>query len=318
MQSVNSWRSSLDVIRKQIAEFEGLVWERTSINGQLFTLFISKLAGNRRFSAERSLYTGKLPYGARAIIMPHQALEFENLPLIEVAVRRVIEPHVPMSLPLVLSVMQSLEDDFEIEDLEAIEQPPGVIQLAPYAVHATAGFRLIHRTTGVTVSCQKDMLTARWQRSHGIKYPRFPALVSALDRVASTIKRCSVVDFRVSVVNVSYANRIEATGEAGNYRPDPWPISDAWFPAALAEAGQAMELQHVHRTEGGIDRRLVLQYREDGAEQNRWFLLITAAGTAVSSSQKGLDAEVLVHDSLKSWFPELLSKRAKERFGLKT
>ncbi len=249
--------------------------------------------------------------------MSRMTLEFDKLPLIEVVVRRVIEPHLPLSLPLVLSVEHSLANEFQIDDLEAIEQPPGVRQLAPYSIHETAGFRLIQPATGITVTCQKDLLAARWQISHGISYPRFPALVAALDRVASAITENSVADFRVSVVNVSYANRIDAGGEADNYRPDPWPITDTWFPAGLAGAGQTMELQHVHRTGDGIDRRLVLQYREDGPAPDRWYLLITAAGIAVPSDQGGLDSETRVHDSLNNWFLELLSDSAKERYELK-
>jgi hypothetical protein len=258
-----------------------------------------------------------------------KTLEFEKLPLIEVALKRVIEPRLPVDLPFVVRLAESLGGRFDqVLDLPGIEQPPGPPAQEPYQVHTAKGCRLLDSRSGVTVTLQRDLLVARWSRTDTKTeagtdtrtggYPRFPELQDALSAV-----ECAIRGFggfpegsRTRVVNVAYANRVEAAGSHDCVEPSPWPVAPDWVPCALRNAGQFRELQTCHRADNGTDRRLLLQYREDGGRP--WFLLLTVAGKAIGDKDDPQTAEEVVHDALIEWFPQLLSEDAKAEYGLNT
>ncbi len=248
-----------------------------------------------------------------------KSLEFTALPLIEVALKRVPRTHFPISLPFVLELRKALPGRFDqMLDLDFLEQPPGPVPPAEYAVHTTCGCRLLDTSMGLTVSLQPDMLVVRWAAAEGKDYPRFPAMRDAADEVIKAIKDVGLQGFEPVLVNMAYANRVEATIEQGKPQPSPWPLADAWTPAGVRDDGQAFESQSVLRDATGTDRRVLVQYRQETSGAPPWYLLLTIAGRTISEGESLAEAEMRVHDALIEWFPRLLSKEAKAAYGLKS
>ncbi|HRF58642.1 MAG TPA: hypothetical protein PLH94_01860 [Fimbriimonadaceae bacterium] len=251
--------------------------------------------------------------------MSNRSLEFTALPLIEVALKRVPRTHIPISLPFVLDLQRELRGRFDqILDLDAVEQPPGALLPAAYAFHATCGCRLIDTSSGLSVNLQPDMLIVRWAATEGKEYPRFPALQRAADDVVAAINKIGLQPFEPVLVNLAYANRLEASIEQNRLQPSPWPLSDDWTPRGVREEGQAIEFQSVSRIVEGIDRRVLVQVRQEAPETNPWYLMLTVAGKVVSEEESAEESESQVHNALTDWFPRLLSEEAKRAYGLQS
>lgn len=247
--------------------------------------------------------------------LERKTLEFAGLPLIEVALKRVITPHVPVNLPMVLRLARDVGSRFShVLDLEHVEQPPGSIQGARYDIHTTGGCRLIEAGTGITVTVQRDLLTARWSRTDIADYPRFPALQGALDAVMASIRAVNIGDVRTCLVNVAYANRVDNAPCQVSSNTACWPIAPEWTPPALTSVGQPIEQQTVFRGANGIEHRLSLVLHEGSDESAPWYLLLTVGGKRVEQDDDELDVELAVHDSLMDWFPSVLSKDALAKY----
>lgn len=247
----------------------------------------------------------------------HQSLEFTALPLIEVALKRVPRSHLPLSLPFMLDLHKATRDHFDqMLDLDALEEPPGAMPPARYALHACSGCRLIDSSSGLSVNLQPDMLVVRWAHADGHAYPRFPAMLAAADVVVEAVQRIGLQPFEPALVNMAYANRLEASSQRNLLHPSPWPLADEWTPRGVKEEGQAIELQSVFKGEGGIDRRLLIQVRQETPDAIPWYLLLTIAGKKVLDGESAEAAELAVHEALIDWFPRLLSPEAKEAYGL--
>lgn len=249
----------------------------------------------------------------------NRSLEFTALPLIEVALKRVPRTHIPISLPFVLDLQRELQRRFDqILDLDVVEQPPGALPPAAYAFHATCGCRLVDTSSGISVNLQPDMLIVRWAATEGKEYPRFPAMQQAADDVVATINKIGLQPFEPVLINLAYANRLETSIKQNRVQPSPWPLSDNWTPRGVREEGQPIEFQSVFKSVEGIDRRVLVQVRQETPETNPWYLLLTVAGKVVSAGESAEDSESQVHDALIDWFPRLLSPEAKRAYGLQS
>jgi len=247
-----------------------------------------------------------------------KTLNFTDLPLIEVALKRVPKVHFPISLPFVLELKNRLPARFDqMLDLDAAEQPPGALTPVAYAFHVTNGCRLLDSNLGLTVTLQPDLLIVRWAMADDRPYPRFGALRKAANEVIEVIEQISLQPFEAALVNMAYANRVDATVREGRPQPSPWPLSDAWTPDGVREEGQAFESQSVLRGADQIDRRVLVQYRPETADAKPWYLLLTIAGRPVADGESLETAENDVHGALIEWFPRLLSQEAREVYGLK-
>lgn len=250
--------------------------------------------------------------------MSGQTLQFSDLPLIEVALKRVPRTHIPISLPFVLQLRESLPGRFDrVLDLDVLEAPPGGVAPAVYEAQVTCGCRFVDSSLGVAVNVQPDMLVVRWMQSEGKPYPRFDGLRQAADDVIGAIEKIGLGPFETALVNMAYANRIEAEVSQGSVQPKPWPLSDAWTPDALRNQGTAFETQSVWRGQDEIDRRVLVQTRFEASDAPPWYLLLTVAGKKLQEAESLVTAEDAVHGALIEWFPQLLSEEAKQIFGLK-
>ena len=249
--------------------------------------------------------------------MSAESLEFSDLPLIEVALKRVPRAHLPLSLPFVLELQKSLPARFDrILDLDVLEAPPGLVQAATYNASSTCGCRLVDSSLGISVSLQPDMLVVRWTHAEGKGYPRFLFLRDAANDVTTAIEKIGLQPFQPVLVNMAYANKVDVRLEEGRPQPNPWPLSVKWTPVGVKEEGQAFETQSVFRGADEIDRRVLVQYRQETPDAKPWYLLLTIAGKPISEGESIDKAEERVHQALIDWFPQLLSGEAKEVYGL--
>lgn len=247
--------------------------------------------------------------------MSSPTLHFTDLPLIEVALKRVPRTHIPISLPFVIQLRESLSPRFDrVLDLDALEAPPGGVAPAVYEAPLTCGCKFVDSSLGIAVSLQPDMLVVRWMESEGKPYPRYPKLKEAADDVVAGIQKIGLGPFETGLVNLAYANRVDALVAQGLVQPNPWPLADAWTPEALRSQGTAFETQSVFRGNDEIDRRVLVQTRVDGPQAAPWYLLLTVAGKKLSNAEALESAEDEVHQALIKWFPMLLSEDAKSRF----
>lgn len=251
--------------------------------------------------------------------MSGETLNFSDLPLIEVALKRIPRTHIPISLPFVLRIRDLLPARFDrVLDLDVLEQPPGDAPSAVYNAQITCGCRFVDSSLGVAVNLQPDMLVVRWMEAEGKPYPRFSELRRAAEEVTTAIAQIGLGSVETALVNMAYANRIEAKSDGKIIQPKPWPLSDPWTPVALKGTLHAFETQSVWRGQDEIDRRVLVQTRAEAPDAPPWYLLLTVAGKKLREGELLEEAENGVHGALIEWFPHLLSDEAKRAFGLQT
>jgi uncharacterized protein (TIGR04255 family) len=243
-------------------------------------------------------------------------LEFESLPLLEVTLKRVPRAHIPMSLHLVTGIWDKLRGDFDrILDLQVLEMPPGNNRASNYDALATTGCRLISEAQGVTITLQTDVLVVKWVAASGKPYPRYEAMQGFADKIVAAINEISVLKFEAMIVNLAYANRLEAISHEDGIRPEFWPFNSSWSPAALVGEAKPQEYQTAFRDGNDVDHKCLLHQLLEAGTGKAWYLLINVAGRELKDHGELQQAESAVHDALIRWFPAMLSDEALTKFG---
>ena len=165
--------------------------------------------------------------------MPHDAapktlrLEFENLPLMEAALRVTVSPPVKLRFSLIEKMRKYLGDAFpEVSESDQIEVPPGITQkVAEFGPGRIFGAVFKGNPQGLTVTVQDQVVIARWSRQARAdtpEYPRFPALRKALGDAVDALENASPgISLKVVAANLSYTNFLGA--------PDPSEVLKTYF-----------------------------------------------------------------------------------------
>lgn len=254
------------------------------------------------------------PKGAKNLT--EGSLEFETLPLIEVALQHGLATPIPAGVAVASEIAKKLEDSgIHIHDLDSFDLKPGTRLVFGSGIFRPEGFKISIPANGIDVSIQRDVLTARWLRTSGQPYPRFQTLLDALLLAQDHVEECVGFKLEVDSVSMVYSNQIAAVLEDGRHAPDPWPFSFVFTDRDKSMWGDPYELNAGWDQGGGLSRRVHFQFRAGKGIEETWYLLITSSTWVPEVGP--IEASV-VHDDLIKWFPELLSNQAKEKYGYKS
>jgi uncharacterized protein (TIGR04255 family) len=248
-------------------------------------------------------------------------LNFQNLPLLESAVRASFQAPTTLSYDLVLQVHQALRDTFPLlREPRQVEVAPGYGPtptefgpgLLPGAVYE--GDR-----SGVVVSLHPQLIVARWVKQFGVHeppYPRYRALRDALWKGVAAFRRVASEAFPgVAVVNMSYVNFVvPKVAETPVLRF----LSEQAQPTLIAGGARTRKLEASWAERDGIDIRFALEEATLAVSQRKTdgYRLTTAAGLRLSETLDASSALDRIHGRLQTFFLDLISPDAKTEWGL--
>jgi uncharacterized protein (TIGR04255 family) len=249
-------------------------------------------------------------------------LDFDNLPLVEAAVRVSFNGPTALTYSLVNSIAAELKPSFPtLAESEQLEIAPGAVgtQVA-IGPNYLPGAVYTGHTSGLSVHVQSQVIVARWVRHPGLKqpeYPRYGALRDALwSAVDSFRKACSDEFPGMAVVNMSYVNFV--------------PVSDSaiflktYFSAeaqlrAMDRAREVRKLEAAWSEGDDFDVRFAIEQAAakfpDRVAQG--YRLTTAAGLRLGESLDAKSGLETVHDVLQEFFLVLISAQAKKEWQLR-
>jgi uncharacterized protein (TIGR04255 family) len=249
-------------------------------------------------------------------------LDFDNLPLVEAAVRASFNAPTALSYVLVNSIAAELNPSFPIltesKQLEVapgasgadIAFGPGYLPGAVYTGHAS----------GLSVSVQPQVIVARWAkdpRLHQPQYPRYPELRKALWTAVEALRKgCGDEYSGIAVVNMSYVNFVPSSDPAGFLKTY---LSEQSQLRAMDRAEQVRKLEAAWSEADGLDVRFAV---EQGTAKlphgpTAGFRLTTAAGLRLGESVDAKSGLEMVHDVLQRFFVKLISEQAKREWKLR-
>ena len=247
-------------------------------------------------------------------------LQFENLPLIEAAVRVTFAEEHGLTLDLGSQMIDRLKPGFTKLDLAPnIEAPPGISVNAVMAspAHMPLGLVLTGNETGISLKLQRQLIAARWELQLGgtpPPYPRYAALRDSLLNAIEAIRSCQTTS-RIAVVNMLYVNFIKTESPDGQCVSSY--LSEKVRPLAIANAERVQQALGAWRDQDGIDVRFDFRHAtatiDDDAVDG--FRLVTAAGIMLPEGADHVPHVDLVHDRLQVLFRDIISKDAKLEWG---
>jgi len=249
-------------------------------------------------------------------------LDFDDLPLVEAAVRASFNGPKDLTFSLVNSIHADLKPSFpaltESQQHEiapgAGEQEvkigPGYLPGAIYTGHAS----------GLSVHVHPQVIVARWSKRPGpieLKYPRYAALRESLWKTVETFRRACGDDFPgIAVVNMSYVNFIPTSDPASVVKTY---FSQAAQMRALDNAREVRKLEAAWCEGNELDVRFSLEQAAaklpDGLKPG--FRLTTAAGLRLGESVDAKSGLENVHDVLQEFFLKLISQQARDEWKLR-
>jgi hypothetical protein len=235
-------------------------------------------------------------------------LEFEKLPLAEVAVRLTLaEPGVPMTLSFWTELWRSLGDRYErLEEAASTEVAPGTNGFV-WPIGHLAGGHLFTRDRSHIVTLTPNLIRVNWIESLQTSYPRFEvlrdALVETYRRVSDTLGSSP----GVVVANMSYTSLFEMDYEARS-------IFEPGF-LELHGAGSVVQLSATRTIAPGAEHRVTLDRVSMPGVSPPRMSLTTAGGKYLSSGDDPVEALETIHEALAVEFSKLLSDVQKKRWS---
>ncbi len=249
-------------------------------------------------------------------------LNFDNLPLIEAAVRATFHGSVPLSYDIVNSVADRLKPSFpQLTEPKQIEIAPGVgpspVEFGPaylpgavYSGHAA----------GLALSVHPQVIVARWVKRSATSesnYPRYPALRDALWSAVEAFRKAAGDKFPgTAIVNMSYVNFLPS--------PDPASVLKDYFSdevqlRAMDSARQVRKLEAAWSESDDLDIRFAVEQVTARLADSvtPGYRLTTAAGVRLAESVDAKSALEKVHDVLQDFFLKLISEQAKKEWKLR-
>ena len=249
-------------------------------------------------------------------------LDFDNLPLVEAAVRASFNSPKALSYSLVNLVHADLKASFPVlTESEQLEIAPGAggTQVEIRANYLPGAVYTGHES-GLSLSVQPQVIVARWVKHPVLlerKYPRYQALRDSLWTAAEAFRKACGDDFPgISVVNMSYVNFIPT--------PDPPSVLKTYFNEearlqVMDEAHQVRKLEAAWSKGDDVDVRFAVEQVEarlpGGVTQGYRFT--TAAGLRLAESVDAKSGLEKIHDELQVFFLRLISKQAKAEWKLR-
>lgn len=249
-------------------------------------------------------------------------LDFDNLPLVEAAVRASFNGSKPLTYTLVNLVAHELGQLFpRLEEPKQLEVAPGSgeTQIAIGSAYLPGAVYAGHKD-GLSVSVQPQVIVSRWVRHPSLQnpnYPRFAALRDALwIAVEAFRKGCGDEYPGIGVVNMSYVNFVASRDPAGFLKTYFSPDSQL---RAMDQAQQVRKLEASWSEGDDLDVRFAIEQAAANLPEGvtPGFRLTTAAGLRFGASQDAKTGLERVHDRLQEFFLKLISKRAKVEWKLK-
>ena len=251
-------------------------------------------------------------------------LDFDNLPLVEAAVRVSFESPVELTFSIVNGVHEHIGDnDFpQVSEPQQLEAPPGVgesaVALGPGKI---SGVVYMGGPQGLAVTLQSQVVVARWVKQvadESPPYPRFPALRdTAWKTVEAFAGVCQRATLPVAAVNMSYVNFLKTDDAAG--------VLKTYF-SRLAQVQATERAAHIHKVEfswrehDGTDLRFRLEKvtAQVGDEAIDGYRLTTIAGIRLTQPSDDSNEKLEhVHDRLQVFFRDLISEQAKKEWKLR-
>lgn len=245
-----------------------------------------------------------------------KSLEFRNLPLAEVAMKRFFSQSAGLSLASLPGLLRALEGRYigrltDLPELEALPGPMGRIEFGPVSL---PGYAFLQEECGVSLAVQVNGLIAKWQRLPDVQYPGYGKLRKSMDDLCNVMSDVGMRFPAPSTVQLVYQSRLGSSfSDLGN--PADWLFSFEWPDVAGEAVGSIGELQIVFKGVSGVDKRLVLLERIDESG-GRYHMLQTVAGRRLKPEDNVQQCEAELHDVLCNWFPLILSDKARSVFGL--
>ena len=247
------------------------------------------------------------------------SLQFEDLPLVEVALRTSFRSQVPLRFATLNDVRAELMDEFlSLDELRQIEAPPGMNAELSFGVGQIPGAVLSGHKQGLRATIQQHVVVTRWvQDPHrgAPGYPRFDSLRKSHWRVVQALlKAGKTPDVPCGAVNMSYTNFLR-------WKATPDVLKKYFSPAAHVQLVEQADLLHKYEVSwqdnNEVDLRLQLERVafQIGDDKKEGYNLTTVAGKAAASlvdAQKNLDD---VHAQLQEFFRNLISPEAKSEWG---
>lgn len=245
-----------------------------------------------------------------------KSLEFRNLPLAEVAMKRFFGRSAGLSLASLPGLLRALEGRevgrlTDLPELEALPGPMGTLEFGPVSL---AGYAFLQEECGVSLAVQVNGMIAKWQKLPDVKYPGHTKLRKTMHDLCNVMSETGMQLPVVSTIQLVYQSRLGSSfAEFGN--PADWLFSFEWPDVAGESVGSIGELQIVFKGVSGIDKRLVLLERIDESG-GRYHVLQTVAGRRLLPDENVEQREAELHDVLCEWFPSVLSEKARNIFEL--
>lgn len=248
-------------------------------------------------------------------------LDFDNLPLVEAAVRASFNGPLALTYSLVNSIAQELQPSFpRLQAAEQVEVAPGKsgtqIEFGPGCL---PGALYTGHESGLSVSLQPDVIVARWAKHPGLQqspYPRYGKLRDSLWMAVEAFRKATGDDYPgIAVVNMSYLNFIPV--------PDPASVVKTYFSdeaqlQAMENAQQVRNLEAGWNRDDDVDVRFaVVQGTAKLPEgPTPGYRLTTAAGLRLGEALDAKSGLESVHDVLQELFVNLISEQAKREWEL--
>jgi uncharacterized protein (TIGR04255 family) len=248
-------------------------------------------------------------------------LDFENLPLVEAAVRASFNAPKALTYSLVNSVARELRSFPRLEEAKQLEVAPGApgtqMEISPTYL---PGAVYAGHESGLSVSLQPQVIVTRWVKHLGLQqaeYPRYPALRDSLWAATEAFRKACGDEFPgVAVVNMSYVNFVPSPDTATFLRTY---LSAESRLKAMDSAQQVRKIEASWSETDDLDLRFAVEQAiarlPDGATPG--FRLTTAAGLRLGESIDAKSALERIHDSLQSFFLKLISEQAKQEWKLR-
>lgn len=234
--------------------------------------------------------------------------DFDNLPLVEVAIRFTLEKSLPLGVALAHDIMMGIVEDGESAVVRDIPLEPAPGQKVA-GFFQRSSFALAHHD-GTETIVHPHWVGSKWTGMGSQNYPRFPALRNRLTLLMKRLHELFGEVPKVTVANMSYLNFVSVRGmaEMSAYLQD-----GVLSPHLLGFGTGCQSLGRWHDA-SGYELRVELNMSEGALEGEDGFLFTTACGKFLDIGEDPVENLDRIHDNLCNLFVGILSEKAKREW----
>ena len=238
------------------------------------------------------------------------SLEFDKLPLVEAAVRFSFDSALEVDFRAAQAVLDKVTKFDNLDLPSQIEVPPGIENaLLVVGPNVPNAFSLTGHAQGITLTLQRQLLAAKWQRTpESAEYPRYDLLRESLSELCKAMPGSIA---RVAVVNIVYVNFIPTKDVGARFIQKYF--GEVAQVGLFKDAARVQQFTAAWRASPTIDLRVDLRHAvRNKADGQR---LLTAGGSRIQPEDDPFSRLDEVHDELQRCFLELISDEAKREWG---